>query len=183
MLTLEKREEFLLKMYETCWNNVTRAEDAIWKIIAAYTALFAGLSIAKPVIGSLGFILLIIVFSIAGMCVSMNANLWFTRNMGLISNIEKEFLKKEDWDTLLPKKWAKKKASFSSKEIWWIIFSIFPVVILATTYVIYPDVKQNIICIVIAELVGFVIVIWYIFKTKKTYNGFIKEAPGKLIDS
>lgn len=170
-------------MYETCWNNVTRAEDAIWKIIAAYTALFAGLSIAKPVIGDLGFILLIIVFSISGMCVSMNANLWFTRNMGLISNIEKEFLNKEDWDRLLPKKWAKKKASFSSKEIWWIIFSIFPVVIIVTMFVTYQHIEQYILYVVMAEVAGFGIVGWYVHRTKRTYNDFIKEAPGKLIES
>jgi hypothetical protein len=167
-------------MYEMCWNNVTRAEDAIWKVFAAYTALFAGLSIAENIIGSLGFILLVITFSISGMCVALNANLWFTRNMALISNIEKEFLEKSDWDNIMPKKWATKKASFLSKEIWWIVFLIFPTVILATTFVIFQNLKgQEPHIVITAMIIGFAIGFAYFLKTRKTYCGFIKDMPGK----
>lgn len=170
-------------MYEMCWTNVTRAEDAIWKVFAAYTALFAGLSISKDIIGFFGFILLISAFSISGMCVSINANLWFTRNIGLVSNIEKELLKKEDWNYIVPKKWASKKASFQSKEIWWIIFFIFPVVIIATTFVVFPELTEEQQKQVIAsQITGFVIVGMYVLKSMKTYKTFITEAPGKNID-
>jgi len=41
-----------------------KEEDAIWKVFAAYTALFAGLAVAKDMLGFFGFIMLIVVFSL-----------------------------------------------------------------------------------------------------------------------
>jgi hypothetical protein len=179
---VEKRDEFLLKMYEICWANVTKADDAIWKVFAAYTALFAGLAIALNTIGFFGFILLLIAFSLAGMCVSLNANLWFIRNMGLVSNIEKEFLNKGDWNSIMPKKWSKNKASFLSKEIWWIIFFIFPSVIIVTTIAVFSQlIEEQPQQVITVEMIGFVIVGMYVIKSMKTYKSFIRDAPGMNI--
>ncbi|MEM2112069.1 MAG: hypothetical protein QXX08_09380, partial [Candidatus Bathyarchaeia archaeon] len=113
------QERKLLRMYSEYWDNVTRAEDNAWKIFASYTALFAGLSLALPVIGNLGFLALLLIFSFVAIAIALRANLWFVRNLGLISNIEQEFLEKEDYGTIVPC-WFRKKTGFLNNEIWWI---------------------------------------------------------------
>jgi hypothetical protein len=43
-VTSDYRKEFMLRTYSAFWDCVSRAEDSAWKIVAAYVALFAGLS-------------------------------------------------------------------------------------------------------------------------------------------
>ena len=82
------RIKFLLEFYNVCWNNITRAEDAAWKMMAAYATLIAGLSFIYKDIGAIGFLIIIIIFSYFSINISLNANLWFVRNMGIISNLK-----------------------------------------------------------------------------------------------
>src|SRR2546425_13341280 len=107
-----------MKMYEKCWENVTNAEDALWKVFASYTAVFAGLAIAKDMIGFFGFVLLVTIFSFIGMFTAINANSWFTRNMGMIANLEKIFVPERYLDKTIPKVWTQKKVPFINVEIW-----------------------------------------------------------------
>jgi len=118
------REQFLIEYYRKCWDNVSRAEDAAWKMMAGYATLLAGLSFVYEDIGSTGFLLIIIIFSFFSASLSMNANLWFVRNLSLISNFEKEFLRNEDYGYLIPKIWREKLPFFNRKpeywEAWWV---------------------------------------------------------------
>ena len=50
----EKRDRFLLHGYDAFWNNVSRSEDTAWKMIAAYSALIAGVALARDVITTTG---------------------------------------------------------------------------------------------------------------------------------
>lgn len=172
------REEFLLKMYETTWANVTRAEDAIWKGMTAYTAIFAGLSLASSVVGIWGFLILIVVFGLFGMALSLNANLWFVRNIGMISNLEKEFLGEDDYDRLIPAVW-KGKVPFLNDEIWTIMTGFFFVVTLAAVSSIGSRLAIH--EIVITFLVfasGLVAVAMYGVWLCGRHTSFIAAAPG-----
>ena len=182
MLTLSKREDFLLKLYEASWNNVSKAEDSIWKIFAAYTAILAGLGLAIDVIGNLGFLLFVITFSFIGVYVAINGNSWFVRNMGIITNIEKEFLKVDDFDYIIPKKWVKKKTPFINPEVWWIILILFIVIICLTTYLFYDTISEEGKSIVtMALVVGFVFAFIYGVYKFGNHRDFISNAKGKEI--
>jgi len=95
-------------MYSAFWECVSRAEDSAWKIVAAYVALFAGLYFFYPVIGLGGVATIFIIFSYTAIAFALRANVWFLRNMGLISNLEREFLNKEDYEILIPHFFADK---------------------------------------------------------------------------
>ncbi len=130
----ELRNDFVIKMYETFWNNISRAEDTAWKMMASYTALFAGVSLAVPYITIVGFVSIVAIFSFLAAAISLNANLWFVRNISMISSIEKELLLDTDYGKILPKSFQNKLPFFSWAEIevWWLLIPVFIAVPLAT---------------------------------------------------
>jgi hypothetical protein len=102
-------------MYGEYWDNISRAEDNAWKIFASYTALFAGLALIHPIIGDFGFLLLILIFSSVAIAIALRANLWYVRNLGLISNLEQEFLEEGDYGIIVPRPFLKSLDSLMTR--------------------------------------------------------------------
>jgi hypothetical protein len=175
----EERTKFLLQMHSLYWNNISRAEEASWKMMAAYTALIAGLSVAVPTIGYIGFLAVFIPFSFMSISISLNANLWFLRNIGLISNLEKEFLKDEDYDYLIPKRW-REKLPFVNSEPWWIFIIVYFSVCLVVTLLMLSKINymEQVITISLF-IICFILTLLYGVKMRNRYEKFKKDAPGK----
>lgn len=176
---MSRKDTFLLEMLGEYWENVSRAEESAWKIFASYTALFAGLSLAHPMIGDAGFLALILLFSSAAVAIALRSNLWFARNLGLISNIEQEFLEKQDYGTIVPC-WFLRKQGFISCEIWWIHIVTYLAASLGVTVFMYQKLelaaRQWIVfflafCLLVCFVYGFFLYIKYI--------EFKSQAPGK----
>jgi hypothetical protein len=170
-----------MKMYEKSWDNITRSEDAIWKVFAAYTALFAGLAVANTIIGIFGFAWLMVFFSLCGMFVCINANQWFARNITMIKNVEKEFLSDENYGTIVPIRWSSKtNSSFFKVEIWWIIFFLFLAVSIGTIRLTYAHLDlQQLVIILITQIIGLIVVALYCKNAYSAHKGFVKDAPGR----
>jgi hypothetical protein len=176
-----KRESFLMRMYGEYWDNITRAEDSAWKIFASYTTLFAGLSLAYAIISDLGFLLLLLIFSFVAITMALRANLWFVRNLGLISNIEQEFLEKKDYGTIVPC-WFLKKIGFINDEIWWIHIIAYLTVALSVTSFMYHKleaVARQYVLIVL--IIGLLLCFVYGFSLYIQHIEFKSQAPGKYI--
>jgi hypothetical protein len=143
---VDLRNDFLMKLYENSWSNISTAEDTAWKMMAAYTALFAGLSIAIPYITLFGFVSVIIIFSFLSVAIALNANLWFVRNIGISSSIEKEMLLDSDMNKIIPKRWVERKPPFFSWErieVWWVFIPVFVAVPLITMLVSYCSLNES----------------------------------------
>ena len=172
-----------MKMYESYWNNINRAEDSLWKIFAAYTALFAGLGLAIDFIGNFGFLFIMTIFSFAGMISALVSNSWFTRNMGLIANIEKELLAESDFDNIMPKVWTTGKVSFLNRENWWIIIALFGAVIIGIHVILLDTLPEEGFGIqIILDVIGFVFVGIYWGYLSRAHKNFVDSAPGKTIN-
>lgn len=141
------REIFLLEFYKVCWNNITRAEDAAWKRMTAYATLIAGLSFVYSDIKATGFLIIIIIFSFFSISISLNANLWFVRNMGIISNLEKEFLNEGDYNVIIPKSYKGKIPFFSIHlqdwEAWWIHIIAYFAVCASFIWLLTPSISYT----------------------------------------
>jgi hypothetical protein len=175
------RKDFLLKMYGSCWDNVTRAEDSLWKVFAAYTALFAGLGLTIEHIGTFGFLFIMTIFSFAGIVSSLIANSWFVRNMGIISNIEKEFLK-FDADEVIPKSWTLGKVPFLNVENWWTIVALFSAILIAIHVVLLSTVSEaDLPKQILLDVFGGIFVGFYWIVLQRNHDKFINSAPGKTI--
>lgn len=177
------RKKFLLEFYQVCWNNVTRAEEASWKMFAAYTAVFAGLAFASEIIGTAGFLSVLSIFSFLAIALSLNANLWFVRNIGLISNLEKEFLSESDYGVLVPENYKEKIPFFSFRvfEAWWVLIVAYFSISLTIHVVLLPLVSNcNQKLLVLAIYLGslFLTILYGIFLSLR-HKEFVKRAPGK----
>lgn len=186
MSDLSKREKFLIEYYNKAWNNISRAEDAAWKMMAAYAGLIAGLSFVYDKIGVMGFLSILIIFSFFSISISMNANLWFVRNIGIISNIEKEFLEKTDYNYLIPRSYSKKFDFFNIHprywEAWWIhVFTYFLVCITLTLF-LWSEVeiiKTQIFIIIGFYFLGILWTIYYGYLLYDRQRRFKENAKGK----
>lgn len=94
----EDRREFLKQMYGEMWNNINRHLTVTWQAVAVLAggfALFFGLAEheAIPVDGAAALMLLLVAWQL---CHVYDANTWFNRNLGIISNIERQFLTRSD---------------------------------------------------------------------------------------
>src|SRR5215831_1382050 len=103
----QNRTQFLLKMYEAAWGNITRTDDVIWKLYTAYTTLVIGtvvLSEKQLAIPFYGVVATLFITFVATTH-SLSVNAWFLRNIVIISNLEASFLNAADYGTLIPPRW------------------------------------------------------------------------------
>jgi len=169
-------------MYDAYWNNITRAEEAAWKILATYSALFAGLALAYSVVKPIGFAILVILFSFLAIAISLNANLWFVRNIGLIANVEKEFLDKSDYGVLIPARWGKEKVPFFSWKVfeaWWVLIAAYFAVAVVTMSVLWNRVSSDdAITILLFFALCTLLTITYGVSLKSRHEDLMRDAPG-----
>jgi hypothetical protein len=174
-----RRDNFLLRMYGEYWDNISRAEDNAWKIFASYTALFAGLALIHPIIGDFGFLLLILIFSSVAIAIALRANLWYVRNLGLISNLEQEFLEERDYGIIVPHPFLK-KPRFINDEIWWIHIITYLLITFSLILLIYQRLEESTLCTLkYSVFICLVVCFFYGCKLYLEYRDFITQAPGK----
>jgi hypothetical protein len=94
---MDRRDEFLAVMYGKMWDNINRHLTVVWEaaaIIAGAVALFA---LTENDVVSLDVASALIV-TIAGWAVlhAYDANSWYNRNLAIIANIERVFLRPDD---------------------------------------------------------------------------------------
>ncbi len=104
---MNKREQFLLHLYDQLWNSITRVEQGLWQFIGIY----AGILVIHWTIGKTQPTLaayLTILVSFWGINIAINAGKWFERNRMMIINVEKQFLSKDDLGKIIPASYHKR---------------------------------------------------------------------------
>lgn len=184
----DRRDEFLFHMYDAFWSNISRAEDATWKMIAAYSALIAGVTIARPLITTAGAVFLLVALGYIGSCLATNSNLWFRRNLTLIGRLESNFLLESDYGRLIPQTW-KENRKFWSVEYWTLLFFAYPVVSITASLILLPaDEARGVTGLlgisstdifIWTVLIGAVCTTTYALAQWKSYKDFLKKTTTK----
>jgi hypothetical protein len=175
----ERRDRFLLSMYDTFWSNINRANDTAWKVFAAYAALFAGLTLARTIIGTLVVGVVIITFSLLAAALSFNSNLWFVRNVALISRIEEQFLDPTDYGKIVPPSWRRKEPSFASTEVWWVLAAVYILITLLTAAVLFVSISPvEQVMLGVYLTISLVATGRYERSQERKYKNFLKEIDG-----
>ena len=94
----ERRDGFLRQMYSEMWNNINRHLTVTWQavgVLAGGFAVFFGLAERQAISIDLAAALMLLIAAWQ-LCHVYDANTWFNRNLGIISNIERQFLTKRD---------------------------------------------------------------------------------------
>jgi hypothetical protein len=93
----EQREEFLFRMYDQMWRNIERHTVVIWHSIGALIA--ASVVLSRVQTDSIEFdVASALMVFVSGWQVAnvLVAAQWFNRNMHIVGNIERQFLKRTD---------------------------------------------------------------------------------------
>lgn len=182
---MDKREQFMLEYYKVAWNNISKTRDGMWKILVPYLGFYAVLGYALDKIGTLGVILLLMGINTFMMVISMNLNMWFLRNLNIISNMELYFLKKEDYGKLIPEYFHEKKTiRFNRPEVW--IFAFFSILIVHSLVYVFSLIlfclhevpKNEFFWISVVFFAGLFVASFFYFYYKAEHNKFLKAAPG-----
>lgn len=93
----QDRKEFLMHMYDQMLNDINRHILVVWQSVGVVIGAFALFGLAErsilPLDVSVGLIALIGLWLVAHL---EDAGYWYNRNLAIISNIERQFLKKSD---------------------------------------------------------------------------------------
>lgn len=93
----DRRDQFLIAMYEQLMNDINRHIMVVWQSIATLVAAVAVFSFVKdnilPMDVAIAIILIICSWLIGHV---YDAGYWYNRNLVIISNIERQFLVVED---------------------------------------------------------------------------------------
>jgi hypothetical protein len=93
----DNREELLLKMYDQLFNDINRHITVIWQSISVVIGAFAVFALVEKKVVSLDIASAIIILLVAWLIAHLyDAAYWYNRNLTMIANIERQFLKKED---------------------------------------------------------------------------------------
>jgi len=177
------RQDFLLKMYETAWENIIRTDESLWKFFIAFsTVIIAAVFFSDKAFKNpcAGLIVALIITAVAT-CYSFNINLWFLRNLLIIGNLEATFLYANDYNVIIPKEWHPPYTGnfVNFREFPSILgfvypaFGIFMVIIQARNLC-----RQQQIYLGITSLVLLILVALYVCSLARRFRKLKKRAPG-----
>lgn len=195
---MDKREEFLLHLFDKVWDDIGSTIKVIWQSIVILLGAIATIIFTKanivPITTAYSIIMIAIVWILAHV---ENAAYWFNRNLVIIANIERQFLNEDDSEQIhcyfLGHRPAKMAPHFQL-QYWFLIAIAVCLLFYYTTTKIFPFFKnfpQPSYCYYIFSVVYFPYllavaggVLLYVFKNKniEKYNEFKMFSPGKLIN-
>lgn len=91
------REELLLKMYDQMFNDINRHIMVVWQSVGVLVGAFAIFALVEKKVIPLDIAASIILLLSSWLLAHLfDAAYWYNRNLVIIANIERQFLKKED---------------------------------------------------------------------------------------
>lgn len=101
--TSKRRDDFLLAMYNQMWGNIDRHILVIWQSVGALLGAFAVLALIEKNVLPVDLACSLMVVICAWVAAHViDANFWFTRNLVIIINIERQFLLAKDLHDIHP---------------------------------------------------------------------------------
>jgi hypothetical protein len=95
--TKTPREELLLKMYDQMFSDINRHILVVWQSVSVLVGAFAVLALAEKKVISIDLaIALVVLIAFWLLAHLIDAGYWYNRNLTIIANIERQFLKPTD---------------------------------------------------------------------------------------
>jgi hypothetical protein len=93
----EDRKEFLIKMYDQMFNDINTHILVVWQSVGVVIGAFAVFSLVEKNIIPTDFAVSLMILLCAWLIAHLyDASYWYNRNLVIIANIERQFLKKSD---------------------------------------------------------------------------------------
>jgi len=187
----KRRLDFLLAMYAQLMNDINRHIVVVWQSVGVLFGAFATFALVEKKIISLDIAASLIIFLTAWVVAHVyDASYWYNRNLVIIANIERQFLRSSDLRDIHFGRHRKKGAMITHLEIqMWLAVGV---AILILTVHFFTGVLPVWKCINegtgltylpwFAALVGVFAWVYSSRKAARRYESFIKNSPGKEID-
>lgn len=178
------RADFLINMYNQAFNNINRHIIIVWQTISILAASFVSIFLAEKFEVSIWITSFLLIIYITWMIAHLiDANHWFKRNLHIITNIEKNFLNKDDLELVHPYinidiKYEKIIESFYIQIVFGIVIWI-----LMLAFLFYKATLTNSLDLFIFHftitVVCWIILTLYQESNKKKIKDLIEKSPGK----
>lgn len=194
----DKRQDFLFKMYDQMFNDIDRHHKIVWQVVGVLAGSFALLALSEkgiiPIDVTISIVMVLGLWVIAHV---YDSNYWYNRNLVIISNIERQFLKKEDLRDIhyYFGKHRNENAIQTSLKIQmflaWFIITLFLIYHFIVRIVPGFNLKWKdsvidwlrLLPYFILILIYFTLVRWLRRKRINDYLEFLKQSPGIEVDT
>ncbi|TNF67266.1 MAG: hypothetical protein EP298_07395 [Gammaproteobacteria bacterium] len=183
------RNEFLMRMYDQMFNDINRHIMVVWQPIIMLGGTIAALILQGknilPISISTTMIILVVAWVIAHV---YDSSFWYNRNLAIISNIEKQFLHKDDVSEICFYFASHRRNNKMISHLRIQYYLAVGIGIMAVIYQLFIDLTngcRNYLFILPILVLIIVCCMLYSFKKgkDKRYDEFIKMSPGKTIKS
>lgn len=191
----DKREELLFKIYDQMFNDINRHILVVWQSISVLIGAFAIFSLTEKQIISLDIASSIILLLCAWLIAHLyDSSYWYNRNLVIIANIERQFLKREDLKHIhyYFGKHRPKNRMISHLKIQYALgIGLGMLIFLYHLFVrVLPGFNSSLDKFEIARSLPYIITIVsfiYLYKVKhekdRNYDEFIRNSPGIEVDT
>ena len=94
---MDRRDEFLIAMYNKMWDNIDRHIHVVWQSVGVLAGSITALVLVEKEVFSLDFaVMLVVMVGVWQVAHVLDASWWFNRNLLIIANIEKQFMRTAD---------------------------------------------------------------------------------------
>jgi len=189
------RADFLIAMYNQLMNDINRHIVVVWQSITALLGAFAVWSLVEKGTISLDIaVTLIIGVAIWVLMHVYDAAYWYNRNLVMIANIERQFLKSSDLREV-HYYWGQHRTSgtmlthlklqlYLAVGIAALVFGIhFSEVIVPLIPKQFAGTKLQNFLPVVAAIMGLLVWLWRRSVASQKYAEFLKNSPGKAVDT
>jgi len=189
------RDDLLLKMYDQMFNDINRHIMVVWQSVGVLVGAFAVFALVEKNVIPLDFaVCIVLLLALWLMAHLFDAAYWYNRNLVIIANIERQFLRKEDLKEIhyyFGSHRPTNKMIYHLRIQMTLGIALTLIVLSHHFYVrIVPGFDLPLCNISLVKCLPYLLTIGtaiYLFKLKhdlkKKYQEFLRESPGKTIDT
>ena len=191
--TNERRDKFLIHMYDQMFNDINRHITIVWQPIAVIFSSFAlfaaGVTDKIPIDFAITFIVLLIGWFIS---ILYDSSYWYNRNLVIIANIERQFLRVSDKHDIhyYFTKHRSSQTMLTHLRINWCLGSAIGILVLLY-HLIYEIIlrpctsqfRLESICPYVTAGIVLIFVLYWRRHRRISYEKFLKNSPGIEVDS
>ncbi|QHB25978.1 DNA-binding response regulator [Pseudomonas monteilii] len=189
------RDDLLLKMYDQMFNDINRHIMVVWQSVGVLVGAFAVFALVEKNVVPLDFaVCIVLLLALWLMAHLFDAAYWYNRNLVIIANIERQFLRKEDLKEIHYYFGSHRP---SNKMIYHLRIQMtlgIALTLMVLSYHFYirvvPGLDLPLSNISLVRCLPYLLTIaaaLYLLKLKndckKKYEEFLRESPGKTIDT
>ena len=186
------RKEFLIAMYAQLMNDINRHIVVVWQSVGVLFGAFAVFALVEKKIVSLDIAASLIVFLCAWVVAHVyDAAYWYNRNLVIIANIERQFLRKTDLKDIhyYFGRHRRKGTVITHLEIQMLLaFGVAGLVLVVHYFtvvkVVWAGAEGTGLTYLpwAASVFGIIAWLWFRNKSRSRYDTFLKNSPGIEID-